>query len=82
MLAGCARSLLSVAARGAGALARVLGRPVWPLSVLALRKDAGEVALGAKAPAFDLASATGGRTSLADLVLGGRPVLVFYRGDW
>ena len=55
---------------------------VWPTSIFFLKKDPGEIAQGAKAPAFTLPDATGSKAALADLLARGNAVLVFYRGHW
>ena len=40
------------------------------------------VAVGARAPAFDLANHDGRRVSSAELLAGGPMVLSFFRGSW
>jgi len=49
---------------------------------LSLDRDPNELAVGATAPDFRLQSEEGRAVALADLRAQGRPVLVFYRGDW
>lgn len=44
--------------------------------------DATAVAIGAAAPTFTLPAAGGGRFVLADVIVKGPAVIVFYRGYW
>lgn len=85
LVVGCSSKEPVKAGTGSGSTYQALGkkpanarRPTAPPNI-----EAKALAVGAKAPSFEVTDATGARWRLADaLAKHGKLILVFYRGDW
>ena len=94
-MTGRSRARSQLALRALLACGSLLGQagcslvlPLFGYPPEALRRSAPEgiearsTEVGAVAPALDLATAAGGRWTLAEHLAQGPAVVVFYRGDW